>query len=150
MRPDWCWRAVLMAVGGQRIPSAQRPLELAVVDDNALFRRTLIRLVGRQPELTMIAEAACGDEMAALLAEREPELLLLDLEVGAESGFDLLPRALASNPDLAVILLTGHDPVALQAAAVASGARSCWSKSDLRPLLEQLARLGAAPAPVLR
>lgn len=67
-----------MAVGGQRIPTAQRPLELAVVDDNALLRRTLIRLVGRQPELTMIAEAACGEEMAALLAEREPELLLLE------------------------------------------------------------------------
>lgn len=135
---------------GVRVPSAKRPLKLAVVDDNALFRRTLVRLIGRQPELAMIGEAACGDDMLVLLAEGEPELLLLDLEVGSESGFDLLPRALASQPELGVILLTGHDPVALQSAAVAAGAQACWSKSDLRPLLEQLARCGAATEPCLR
>ena len=137
-------------IEGVRSPSAEQPLKLAVVDDNALFRRTLVRLIGRQPELAVVAEAACGDEMSAMLASCEPECLLLDLEVGAESGFELLPRALASQPDLAVILLTGHDPVALQEAAVAAGAQACWSKSDLRSLLEQLSRYGAAPAPTLR
>jgi len=117
-----------MTVGrGLRIPSAHQPLKLALVDDNALFRRTLLRLVGRQPELTVLAEAASGEEMNALLEQWRPELLLLDLEVGAESGFDLLKRALAAQPDLAVILLTGHDPFALQAAATASGAQACWS-----------------------
>jgi len=135
---------------GVRIPSTQRPLRLAVVDDNALFRRTLVRLIGRQPELSMIGEATCGDDMMGLLPEWGPELLLLDLDIGSESGFDLLPRALASQPDLAVILLTGHDPVALQVAAVAAGAQACWCKSDLRALLEQLARFGAAPEPLLR
>lgn len=135
---------------GLRIPSPERPLKLAVVDDNALFRRTLVRLIGRQTELDMIGEAACGDDMLTLLAEWDPELLLLDLEVGSESGFDLLPRALALQPQLAVILLTGHDPVALQSAAVAAGAQACWSKSDLRLLLEQLARCGAAFDPRLR
>lgn len=135
---------------GVRIPSAERPLKLAVVDDNALFRRTLVRLIDWQPGLSMIGEAACGDDMMALLAERDPELLLLDLEVGAESGFELLARALASQPDLAVILITGHDPVALQAAAVAAGAQACWSKSDLRLLLDQLSLSGAAGEPRLR
>ncbi|MCC5887000.1 MAG: response regulator [Gammaproteobacteria bacterium] len=135
---------------GLRVPSANQPLKLAVVDDNALFRRTLVRLIGRQPELTMIAEAASGAEMMALLTECDPELLLLDLEIGAESGFDLLPRALASRPDLAVILLTGHDPLALQGAAVEGGAQACWSKSDLRELLGQLARAGAAPESLSR
>lgn len=135
------------STAGGRIPSADRPLKLAVVDDNVLFRRTLVRLVGRQPELEMIAEAGSGDEMMTLLAECQPELLLLDLEVGGESGFELLPRALASQPELAVILLTGHDPVALQEAARANGAQACWSKSDLRPLLERLASTGAASEP---
>lgn len=133
-----------------RVPDVHRPMRLAVVDDNALFRRTLLRLIGRQPELSMIGEAASGDEMMALLPAWEAEMLLLDLEVGPESGFDLLPRALASQPELAVVLLTGHDPVALQSAALAVGAQACWSKSDLRPLLEQLARCGAAAEPSLR
>ncbi len=131
-----------------RVPSPEAPLRVAVVDDNDLFRRTLVRLLARQPCLEVVAEAASGAELDALLAS-EPEVVLLDLEVGEESGFVLLERCHAVSPQLGVILLTGHDPSALQILAREKGAQACWSKSDLRVLLATLARQGAASAPAL-
>ncbi|TVS18311.1 MAG: DNA-binding response regulator [Gammaproteobacteria bacterium] len=131
-----------------RIPTPEAPLRIGVVDDNALFRRTLVRLIARQAVLQVVAEAASGAELDALLSS-DPELLLLDLEVGDESGFVLLEHCHAVSPQLSVILLTGHDPSALQIPARDKGAQACWSKSDLRILLETLATQGAAPAPVL-
>lgn len=121
-----------------RWPSAEDPLRLAVVDDNALFRRTLARLIAREPRLELTAEADSGRTLGEVLGA-PVELLLLDLEVGQESGFDLLSRCRAETPDLDVILLTGHDPLSLQGPALDAGARDCRSKTDLKRLLTELA-----------
>lgn len=130
-----------------RPPTEAQPLELVVVDDNALFRRTLARLIERIPRLHLLGEADSGQGLESLLALQAPELLLLDLEVGTESGFELLPLCLRRRPEMAVILLTGHDPWPLQAAAVERGALGCWSKTGLRGLLAGLAEDGALPPP---
>ncbi len=132
-----------------RVPTPEAPLQVAVLDDNAMFRRTLVRLIARQPCLSVVAEGASGAELDALLCA-DLEWLLLDLEVGRESGFELLSRCRIGAPDLGVILLTGHDPVALQQGARDAGAHACWSKSDLLRLLEELATHGCAPEPPAR
>lgn len=129
-----------------RVPTPDAPLRVAVLDDNAMFRRTLMRLIARQPGMTVVAEGASGAELDELLGG-DAEWLLLDLEVGGESGFDLLGRCRAGAPDLGVILLTGHDPAALQPGARNAGAHACWSKSDLLKLLHELATRGCAPHP---
>ena len=79
---------------------------LLVVDDDAEIRRMLKRLL--EAEGYLVNEAATGPELMSSLANGfSPDLILLDVMLSEESGFDLLTAVRRSN-DIPVILLTGR------------------------------------------
>lgn len=85
-----------------------------IVDDEALARREMRRLLKAHPWVTLIGEAATVSEAQDLIAQQKPDLLFVDIELRGESGFDLL-RALGDLPPPEVILVTAYDQYALQA-----------------------------------
>jgi DNA-binding response OmpR family regulator len=79
---------------------------LLVVDDDAEIRRMLIRLL--EAEGYQVNEASNGEElMTALNNGVRPDLILLDVMLSEENGFDLL-TAVRRSSDVPVILLTGR------------------------------------------
>ncbi len=79
---------------------------LLVVDDDAEIRRMLTRLL--ETEGYVVSDAATGEElMAALNNGVRPDLILLDVMLSEENGFDLL-TAVRRSSDVPVILLTGR------------------------------------------
>lgn len=86
----------------------QAPIRLAIVDDHPLLGQGVASLLAREPDIDVIGIGSSLADAAALLASPDPpEVMLLDVKLGPESGLDLLPSARGSRT--AVIVLTAHD-----------------------------------------
>ena len=109
-----------------------------IVDDHPSFRncaRTLLESEG----FDVVGEAADGETAVALAAEVEPELVLLDIQLPDIDGFEVASRLLASEPDLAIVLVSSRDRLQYGSLVEASGARGFVAKGELSgPALERL------------
>src|SRR6187431_3383746 len=89
-----------------------RPLRVIVVDDEALARALLRELLGAHADIEVIAECGNGFEAVKAVAERKPDLLLLDVQMPKLDGFDVLELI---GPDIPVIFVTAYDQYAIRA-----------------------------------
>nr|WP_317191445.1 response regulator [Hymenobacter sp. CCM 8763] len=87
-------------------------MEVVIVDDSRLARTELRHLLGAFPDVTVVGEARHAAEARELLATVRPDLLLLDIHMPGETGFELL-ASLEATPQ--VIFTTAYDEYALQA-----------------------------------
>ncbi|NVO84145.1 LytR/AlgR family response regulator transcription factor [Hymenobacter terrestris] len=83
-----------------------------IVDDSRLARTELRHLLGAFPDIAVVGEARHAAEARELLATFRPDLLLLDIHMPGETGFELL-ASLEAAPQ--VIFTTAYDEYALQA-----------------------------------
>jgi FixJ family two-component response regulator len=83
---------------------------IAVVDDDPSIRSSLARLM-RSEGFIVETYASATDFLAAIVSDGLPTCLVLDVHLGTESGFVLQERLAVSHPNLAVILMTGHDKI---------------------------------------
>lgn len=83
------------------------PLTLLIVDDSAPFRELAERILTRDG-FTVVGTAASSAEALASVAVLQPQVVLVDINLGADSGFDLA-RRLTSDPGApAVVLMSTH------------------------------------------
>jgi two-component system LytT family response regulator len=87
-------------------------LRCLIVDDEPPSRAWLRKLLMQIPGVEVIAESGSVAESVLLVRELRPELLLLDIQLGAEDGF-LIPASLDVLPH--VIFVTGFDQHAVRA-----------------------------------
>jgi len=87
-------------------PGTERTTVL-VVDDEEGIRKALERFLTRLGY--QVAVAANATEALARLASDHPQTMLCDIRMPETSGVELLPKVLAQDPDLAVIMLTAID-----------------------------------------
>ena len=87
-------------------------MKALIVDDERLARAELRRLLSAHPEIEIVGEARNGEEALRVIAETEPDLLFLDIQMPGENGFELLER-LERAP--LVIFTTAYDEYALKA-----------------------------------
>ncbi len=92
-----------------------RPLRAPVVDDERLARRELGYLLRDHPEVELVGEAASLDEARRAVERLSPDLVFLDIQLGHESGFELLER---TRLRARVVFVTAHDEFALRAFGV--------------------------------
>jgi DNA-binding NtrC family response regulator len=93
---------------------------LLLVDDDEAFRKALARELGRAGY--EIATAGSGEEALRRVAEREPEVVLLDLRLPDRDGLEVLEALHAASPSTDVIMLTGHGSIDTAIRAVRAGA----------------------------
>ncbi len=93
-------------------PTSNR-IRVLLIDDHALVRAGLVTLIEQRPGLTVIGEAANRADALAIAAREQPDIILLDLDLGGENSLDFLPELFTAAPATRVILLTGMlDPEA--------------------------------------
>jgi len=85
------------------------PIRVLLVDDQALFREGLRTLLGMQPELVVVGEAANGEEALRLAARLDPQVVLMDLRMPVLDGVTATRRLHEAQPDCRVIVLTTFD-----------------------------------------
>jgi len=82
------------------------PIRVLLVDDQALFREGLRTLLGMQPGLVVVGEAANGEEALRLAAKLDPQVVLMDLRMPVLDGVTATRRLRETQPDCRVIVLT--------------------------------------------
>jgi len=82
-----------------------------VVEDERLARTELVHMIRDDGRLQIVGEATSLDEAVALLKRLEPDIIFLDIHLGADSGFALLDHCDAQE----VIFVTAHDEHAIRA-----------------------------------
>ena len=85
---------------------AERKKPVCIVVEDDITMRHLVMNYLEEHDIRAVA-ASRRDEVAALLARSEPDLVILDLRLGQEDGLDLL-REIRSHSDIPIIITTGH------------------------------------------
>ena len=92
---------------------ARTPIRVLLIDDHVVMRAALRMLVESRPDMTVVGEATDRGAAILIAAREQPDIILLDLDLGEESGVDFLPALLAAAKQARVIVLTGiRDPAA--------------------------------------
>lgn len=90
-------------------------MNVLIVDDSRLARTELRHLLQAFPDVAVVGEARHADEARTQIQALRPDLLLLDVQMPGQTGFELL-ASLEAAPH--VIFTTAYDEYALQAFAV--------------------------------
>ncbi|MEW6745978.1 MAG: response regulator [Planctomycetota bacterium] len=117
--------------------SFELPSKVLLVDDEREFVQTLSeRLLMRDMGS---AVAYDGESALKMVEEEEPEVIILDLKMPGIDGIEVLRRVRATNPDVEVIILTGHGSEADKKTCLELGAFAYLQKPvDIDVLSEQL------------
>jgi DNA-binding NarL/FixJ family response regulator len=102
---------------------------IVIADDHALVRKGLRQLIV-ETELTVVGEAASGDELLTVLRSGPVDVVVLDLSLGVRSGLDLLKHIKSEFPTLPVIILSMHPEDLFAVRALRSGASGYVEKNS--------------------
>ena len=104
-----------------------------VIDDHPLFRKGVADLIGMEPALRVVGEAADGLSGLRLAQSLQPDLILLDLNRKGLDGIETLRRLRADDRlDARIVMLTVSDTEADVVAALRAGADGYLLK-DMEP-----------------
>ena len=97
-------------------------VRILVVDDHTLFRRGLTALLGREPHLMVIGDAADAGQAQRKALELQPDLILLDNHLPGVNGVDAIPALHEAAPKAVILMLTVSEDENDLAAALHAGA----------------------------
>jgi two-component system nitrate/nitrite response regulator NarL len=86
--------------------TSARNIRLLLIDDHALFRESVSRLLQAEPGFEVVADCSSGTEGMRIIKSREIDIVLLDLDLGQERGADFLESLRAERFKGKVLLVT--------------------------------------------
>jgi two-component system response regulator DevR len=116
-----------------------KPVRVVIVDDHRIVRQGLRSILDPDPRFEVVGEAANGADALPIVAEQQPDVILLDLKLPDMGGVELCQRLIQAYPETAVLILTAFIDRNLVNACLQAGARGYLLKDaeNLR-LREQL------------
>jgi DNA-binding NarL/FixJ family response regulator len=84
-------------------------IRVAIADDQDLVRGGIRMILETEDDLAVVGEARDGDEAVALVAQEEPDVLLLDVQMPHRDGLSALREVVVAHPATAVLMLTTFD-----------------------------------------
>jgi DNA-binding NarL/FixJ family response regulator len=112
-------------------------IRVLIVDDHALVRAALRMLIESQPGVIVVGEAAGFEDALSATGREQPDVVLLDLDLGGVNGVDLLPQLHTAAPKTHVVVLTGIRDVEMHRRAVRLGAVGLVLKDKAAEVLMQ-------------
>ncbi len=109
---------------------------IVFVEDDESFRTVISRELVRDGY--KVQEVGDGKAVAAALKELNPHMVLLDLKLPEQNGLEILKRIRAYDPDIQVVMLTGHGGVEEAVEAMRMGAYDFLTKPVRLDVLEQV------------
>jgi DNA-binding NarL/FixJ family response regulator len=110
-------------------------MRIIVIDDHVLFRRCLVEYLKCQPEITQVAQASQPQTALQLVDELQPDVVLVDIDLGGHNGLVLARNILRSQGRSKVVILTASDSEPDMLAALEMGASGYLVKTIEPPVL---------------
>lgn len=108
----------------------QTRLRICIVDDNPRLRFGLKRLLSREEDMTVIAEAESVADARKVFESGKANMFVVDLSLGSESGFDLIRYLKQRDPAVCVVVLSWHNESAYRERSIELGAQAYVVKSE--------------------
>lgn len=131
-----------------------RLIRILLANSHPIVRSNLRLLIERERGLHVVAEAANGLEATVLADYRQPDVILLDINLSHINGIATAREILAKNAKAIVIFVSSHPDEAYIAEALKTGARGYviedCAETDLVPAIEAARTGGAFISPCIR
>lgn len=103
---------------------------VVVADDHTLVRQSVIKALGAEPDLEVVAEAADGPATIAAVQAHKPDVLVVDIAMPGGDGISVVAELRRKLPRLRVLFLSMHDDEDSLRRALALGSVGFVSKSS--------------------
>jgi len=121
-------------------------IRILLADDHTMFRQGLKEMLSTDEEMLVVGEAENGSAAAALAAEENPDVVILDVEMPGISAAETLEALLALSPAPRVLIVSMYDSPRLVRDLLGRGASGYLVKSaSLEELLTAVRRAVRGP-----
>jgi DNA-binding NarL/FixJ family response regulator len=97
-------------------------IRVLLADDHAVVRAGIRQFLEHAPDITVVAEAAAGNQAQLLIAEHRPDVAVLDIQMPEASGIEVTRWVRANQPQVGVLVLTAYDDDPYVMAVLEAGA----------------------------
>ncbi len=111
--------------------STNTPIRVMLVDDHAVVRAGVRRLLEQDERFTVVAEAETGERAYQIFGEHLPDITVLDLSMPGIGGMETIKRVVARYPTAKILVLSMHENAAFASQALKAGAKGYLAKSGL-------------------
>ena len=88
-----------------------RTIRILLADDHAVVREGLRAVLGSEPDMEVVGEAATGKEVVERTTELRPDVILIDIQMPGINGMEASRRILEATPDVGIVVLTTLEDV---------------------------------------
>jgi two-component system response regulator DegU len=106
---------------------------ILLVDDHPLVRRAVRDILERELDLDVVGEAGDGLQAVEMTGRYDPDIVIMDISMPRMNGVEATKQIKASNPQVAVLILTVHTDVETIFSILHAGASGYLVKSILGP-----------------
>lgn len=110
---------------------ASETIRILIADDHAIVREGLRSLIGVQPDMEIVGEAADGVEAVLKYRSLQPDVILLDLVMPRQGGIQAIGEIARENPDARILVLTSFAEDDRVFSAIKAGALGYLLKDSL-------------------
>jgi len=115
--------------------TSSSPIRVFLVKDEAVLREGLRMLLNNQPGITVVGEVSnCSEGIAAVMRE-QPDIVLIDADLGDERGISCIREIRRVAADAQVIILTGDDNLETHHFVISQGVKGLVRKSETSDVL---------------
>ena len=128
---------------------ADRVVRVLLVDDEDIVRMGLRMVLGADPSIEVVGEAADGQQAVSAVGTSRPDLVLMDIRMPRQDGLTALREIRGQHPGLPVVMLTTFDTDEMVLTALRAGASGFLLKSTHPAQLIEAVHAAAAGRPML-
>lgn len=107
-----------------------KPIRVMIIDDHKIIRDGLRDLIESRKDMEVVGDAGNRPDALRVAADRQPDIIVLDLDLGGESGLDLIPDLHEACKEAELIILTGERDTGKRDRAMELGAKGVVLKDE--------------------
>ena len=107
---------------------SSKPIRIFVVDDHVLYRESLVAVLDAQKDLKVVGQGSTAEDSKARLSDSKPDVVLCEVKLAGQGGFDLLRDVPALSPNSRMIAISATETANDVVEAMRQGARGFLAK----------------------
>ena len=111
------------------IPGKREAVRLLIADGDQGYRKLIRKLLERDADVNVVAEAADGEEAVSSCERSKPQVILMDLDLPRFGGLEVIRTLKAEFPKVRVVMVSGVADEACRKAVLNCGADAFLSKA---------------------